>query len=319
MDDVSYQVMPRLNNKSGHDSDSEQAPLAEIKRVEQKKEDNLGVSQVESHKSVGFFQKKWVRISLVAIVVLALIAGGAYWFMNRAPKEIPPTVSTRLPKVWLAQYFGSEFCEEQETCGDEADPDLDGLDNVNEFKQGTSPKSPDTDEDGLADGDEVNIYKTDPVLKYTDRRVIAAQNDYNDGVGILNEYDPLTSGIKLTQIRKNQIVSAINEFGLHEPTVTTLGLNDEVLSGNQLSTISVFIEANEFLPEVSFINLGDTIVWVNKDVEQHKVKFISTDLPSFESPVLGQDQTFNFTFKTAGTYDYIDEFNSQITGTIQVQ
>jgi len=48
------------------------------------------------------------------------------------------------------------------------DKDGDGLDNLQESILGISPSSIDTDEDGLSDGDEVALYKTDPSLEDTD-------------------------------------------------------------------------------------------------------------------------------------------------------
>jgi outer membrane protein OmpA-like peptidoglycan-associated protein/opacity protein-like surface antigen len=75
------------------------------------------------------------------------------------------------------------------------DPDKDGLTNDEEAKLGTDPNNPDTDGDGLNDGDEVRKYKTDPLKKDTDG------DGLNDGSEV-NKYntDPLkkdTDGDKL--------------------------------------------------------------------------------------------------------------------------
>jgi len=48
------------------------------------------------------------------------------------------------------------------------DTDGDGLFDYIEEKLGTNPKNPDTDSDGLSDGDEVNKYKTNPLKADTD-------------------------------------------------------------------------------------------------------------------------------------------------------
>lgn len=48
------------------------------------------------------------------------------------------------------------------------DPDQDGLTNLQEFQNGTDPHNPDTDGDGLTDGQEVLLYHTSPVLFSTD-------------------------------------------------------------------------------------------------------------------------------------------------------
>jgi outer membrane protein OmpA-like peptidoglycan-associated protein len=51
------------------------------------------------------------------------------------------------------------------TSSDDEDDDNDGLTNAEERRYGTDPKNPDTDGDGLKDGDEVHLYRTNP-LKY---------------------------------------------------------------------------------------------------------------------------------------------------------
>src|SRR4029077_9561668 len=48
------------------------------------------------------------------------------------------------------------------------DPDHDGLTNLQEFQNGTDPHNPDTDGDGLTDGQEVLVYGTSPALFSTD-------------------------------------------------------------------------------------------------------------------------------------------------------
>src|SRR5208283_3442729 len=49
-----------------------------------------------------------------------------------------------------------------------SDPDHDGLTNAEEKELGTDPHNPDTDGDGISDGDEVLKYHTDPLKVDTD-------------------------------------------------------------------------------------------------------------------------------------------------------
>ena len=49
-----------------------------------------------------------------------------------------------------------------------ADPDVDALTNIGEFTSQTNPQVPDTDGDGLLDGEEVNVYNTHPLRTDTD-------------------------------------------------------------------------------------------------------------------------------------------------------
>jgi hypothetical protein len=66
------------------------------------------------------------------------------------------------------------------------DPDGDGLTNLEEFQHGTDPNNPDTDGDGLSDGDEVHKYHTDPLRRDTDG------DGVSDGLEVLVTHtDPL--------------------------------------------------------------------------------------------------------------------------------
>ncbi len=65
------------------------------------------------------------------------------------------------------------------------DPDHDGLTNLEEYQHGTDPHNPDTDGDGLSDGDEVHVYHTDPLNPDTDGDGI------RDGLEVQTGSDPL--------------------------------------------------------------------------------------------------------------------------------
>lgn len=246
------------------------------------------------------------------LVVLLALAGYFWWSQFRPDNA--PAEQSRLPKVWLAQHFGNEVCPDLATCGDTADPDNDGLDNYGEFREGTDPKQADGDEDGLADGDEVNVYQTDPGLKYTDRRELAVIQDYNDGRDIGEEYDPLTPGNKMTTSRRDQINRDIQTHGLHEPTPTTL----QYYAARRIATqtVTVTIKNGQFTPAQLSIQAGDTVVWLNQDSSPH---LIAGDLPDLRSPQLMANQTFSYTFSSPGTIRFFDSLDSMLNGTIEVK
>lgn len=77
--------------------------------------------------------------------------------------------------------------------GEPIDTDKDGLDDVREDEIGTKADVSDTDGDGLIDGDEVIIWKTDPLNPDTDG------DTHVDGKEVKNGYNPLGPG-KLFQV-----------------------------------------------------------------------------------------------------------------------
>lgn len=70
----------------------------------------------------------------------------------------------------------------------DVDSEGDGLSNDEEKALATDATNPDTDGDGLSDGDEVKIWHTDPMKKDTDG------DGFNDGDEIKSGYDPLVKG-----------------------------------------------------------------------------------------------------------------------------
>jgi len=102
--------------------------------------------------------------------------------------------STSIPATWLSQKFSNNgvdatgVCINQNICGDSADPDDDGLTNIDEYNYDTDPQNDDTDADGISDGNEIFIYLTSPRLKDSDR----------DGVADFAELVACNDPIKMT-------------------------------------------------------------------------------------------------------------------------
>ncbi len=175
----------------------------------------------------------WKIIALIVslVVVLGGLAYGAMWLINSGDEDVlqnngasatEQIVQEATPEVttsaeWLAKFFGSETCTELSLCGDKADPDRDGLDNLAEFNSGTDPNNPDSDSDGIADGDEVNIFYTEPLLSRTYR-----DGSYSDLDFVKGGYD-ISTNQPYTNERSFEIKSKIKQFGLHQPTLSSLG------------------------------------------------------------------------------------------------
>lgn len=265
-------------------------------------------------------KKKKLTYLIAGIVVLVALAGVGYYIFAKQKSEPQKTLPEEalLPKTWLLKYFNKESCDEASVCGDNADPDKDGLSNYDEFKKTrTSLTNPDTDEDGLADGDEYNIYQTDPTDKYTDKRSIALQNNYSDGHQIKNGYDPKTPGLRFTESRNKQIESDTSKFGLHEPTISALIATGSNSTSTESKSVTVFIRDSGFDPDNLTININDSVVWLSRDNAKHKL--VSSDLPDLVSAELEMNQTFSFKFDKAGTFEYHDEHTTSLKGTITVK
>ncbi len=72
--------------------------------------------------------------------------------------------------------------------GDDGDDDGDGLTNAEERALGTLPDNPDTDRDGLSDGDEVNTHGTDP------KKADSDNDGLSDGYEVAQGLNPNDAG-----------------------------------------------------------------------------------------------------------------------------
>lgn len=103
------------------------------------------------------------------------------------------------------------------------DSDEDGLLDDRESELGTRVDNPDTDIDGLADGDEVNVYDSSPLLFDSDK------DGFEDGREVARQYSPTIDSIeKASAAELQQWAQRIAEHGLHEPTKTTLVLQKDI-------------------------------------------------------------------------------------------
>lgn len=82
----------------------------------------------------------------------------------------------QLPNWWELKYGLSDDDAADAT----ADIDEDGVDNLTEFLEGTSPILPDSDEDELNDYSELNVYATDPLNPDSDFDNITDGREVND-------------------------------------------------------------------------------------------------------------------------------------------
>jgi len=110
---------------------------------------------------------------LLPLVVIAWLLGGCGTATARDHDK------DKLPDSWERQYHFSTTHR-----SGAADPDRDGLNNLQEYKRRLNPRRADTDGDGLKDGAEVKRYRTNPRNSDTDG------DGVKDGDEIRNGTDP---------------------------------------------------------------------------------------------------------------------------------
>jgi len=113
------------------------------------------------------------------------------------------------------------------------DPDHDGLTNLQEFQNGTDPHNPDTDGDGLTDGQEVLMYHTSPVLFST------------DGTGISDGIEVQTGTLGAPLVAK--LAAALMSITV-KPTTFVLDVNTiQGLASQQLTVTGLLIDGKTTL------------------------------------------------------------------------
>jgi plastocyanin len=78
----------------------------------------------------------------------------------------------------------------------------------------------------------------------------------------------------------------------------------------------VNIDNFTFSPRALKIKVGATVTWKNEDDIPHTV--VATD-KTFKSKALDTDDSYSFTFATAGVYEYFCSLHPHMTGKIEVE
>lgn len=77
---------------------------------------------------------------------------------------------------------------------------------------------------------------------------------------------------------------------------------------------AVTIQNFTFNPATLTIKAGATVTWTNQDSATHRIKS-----DAFDSSDLGNGQSFSFTFKNVGVFNYNCSIHPSMTGKIIVQ
>ena len=107
-------------------------------------------------------------------------------------------------------------------------------------------------------------------------------------------------------------------YGGDEPAATTAAASATTGAGGAAPATgdgAVAIKDFAFDPGDASVAAGTAVTWTNEDGAAHRIK---SDDDSFNSDDLGQGDTFEHTFDSAGTFDYVCGIHPSMTGSITV-
>ena len=85
-----------------------------------------------------------------------------------------------------------------------------------------------------------------------------------------------------------------------------------------VATDTITIQSYAYSPALATVKVGTKVTWTNKDSVHHSV---TADTKSSNAPdggLFGQNETFSFTFPTAGTYTYHCVAHPEMHGSVVV-
>ncbi len=140
---------------------------------------------------------------ILVVVLLVAIGFGGWWIYSKIKSQgslskgnqnsannsniVDSNNNTNIPPVSTSTVT-PDINSNPVLVGEQIDTDKDNLDDAREAELKTNPQNPDTDGDGLKDGDEVLVWNTDPLNPDSD------SDGYKDGEEVKNGYNPRGAG-----------------------------------------------------------------------------------------------------------------------------
>lgn len=86
-------------------------------------------------------------------------------------------------------------------------------------------------------------------------------------------------------------------------------------TSKQSANNTVDIQNNAFVPSTLHVQVGNTVMWINKDPDTQDVV---SENKMFDSGNLANGQSYNYTFNQTGSYRYHSSIHPSMNGTIVV-
>lgn len=131
-----------------------------------------------------------------------------------------------------------------------SDDDKDGLIQKDEKSFGTDPKNPDTDGDGVKDGDEVHLYKTDPLKTDSDGDGLSDGSEVNtfksNPANGDTDGDGLTDGDEVNKYRSDPLKADTDGDGLTDGDEVNRYKSDPAKEDTDLDDLTDGAEVNQY-------------------------------------------------------------------------
>ena len=107
---------------------------------------------------------------------------------------------------------------------------------------------------------------------------------------------------------------SLRSFGIRLALAAAIVLQFGATSAHA-QEVNVTIDNFTFNPPELKVKVGDTVTWTNRDDIPHLV----VSAGKFRSKALDTDNSFSFTFASAGDYPYFCSLHPHMTGMIKVE
>lgn len=81
-------------------------------------------------------------------------------------------------------------------------------------------------------------------------------------------------------------------------------------------THTITMEGLKFVPESITVAVGDTVVWVNKDLVAHTA---TSSTGAFDSKMIAPDKSWKLTVRTPGEFAYVCTYHVTMKATLRVE
>jgi plastocyanin len=143
-----------------------------------------------------------------------------------------------------------------------------------------------------------------------------------------NHMDQQLPQIENTPPRRNKSRTVLLGFALlvvavFGVTVITNHTNHTTSPKNEVAVATVRITDHGFEPATLAVKVGTKVTWTSADHSLHQV--VTNPFPvggkpsNLKSAILNSDQTYTYVASTAGSFNYHDQMNPTVNGTLVVQ